>query len=69
MDEAMSWLSLIADERLRRIVGARSLVHPLTDRHLFSWRRLGAAFQVDYKTVQAWHRQGIECLIEALAQK
>jgi len=37
MDETMSWISLIPVERyvLRRIVGARSLVHPITGRHLF----------------------------------
>src|ERR1700742_2621417 len=37
MDEAMGWLILIPPDRyvLRRIVGARSLVHPLTDRHLY----------------------------------
>lgn len=45
MDEAFSWLQLIAHDRyvLRRIVGARALVHPISDRHLFSWRRLAAA--------------------------
>src|SRR5579871_5629327 len=37
MDEAMSWIPLIPLDRyvLRRVVGARSLVHPVTDRHLF----------------------------------
>ena len=45
MDEAMGWLALIPDDRyvLRRIVGARSLVHPITDRYLFPWRRLGVS--------------------------
>ena len=45
MDEAMSWIPLIPLDRyvLRRVVGARSLVHPITDRHLFPWRRLGKA--------------------------
>src|ERR1700760_1424555 len=35
MDEAMSWIPLIPLDRymLRRVVGARSLVHPITDRH------------------------------------
>ena len=37
MDEAMAWISLIPLDRyvLRRIVGARSLVHPITERHLY----------------------------------
>ena len=42
MDEALGWITLIPLDRyvLRRIVGARSLVSPTTDRHLFPWRRL-----------------------------
>ena len=41
MDEALGWISLIPIDRyvLRRIVGARSLVHPITERHLYPWRR------------------------------
>lgn len=68
MDEAMSWLSLIPQEKyvLRRVVGARSLVHPITDRHLFPWRRLGAALGADHKAVQRWHAQGIEMIVKGL---
>jgi hypothetical protein len=68
MDEAMTWLGLIPQESyvLRRVVGARSLVHPITDRHLFSWRRLGAALGADHKAVQRWHAQGIDIIVAAL---
>jgi hypothetical protein len=68
MDEAMAWLSLIPADRsvLRRVVGARSLVHPITDRHLFPWRRLGAALGADHKAVQRWHAQGIDLIVAAL---
>jgi hypothetical protein len=53
---------------LRRVVGARSLVHPITDRHLFPWRRLGAALGADHKAVQRWHAQGIDIIAMALRQ-
>jgi len=68
MDEAMSWLGLIPQDNyvLRRVVGARSLVHPITDRHLFSWRRLGGALGADHKAVQRWHAQGIDVIVSAL---
>jgi len=68
MDEAMSWISLIPLDRyvLRRIVGARSLVHPITQRHLFPWRRLGAALGADHKAVQRWHAQGVDIIVAAL---
>jgi hypothetical protein len=69
MDEALGWIALIPRERyvLRRIVGARSLVSPVTERHLFSWRRLGAVVGADHKAVQRWHAQGIAILVGALA--
>ena len=70
MDEAMAWIALIQDSRyvLRRVVGARSLVHPVTDRHLYSWRRLGTALGADHKAVQRWHAQGIAMIVAALHQ-
>lgn len=68
MDEAMAWLSLIPQDRyvLRRVVGARSLVHPISDRHLFPWRRLGAALGADHKAIQRWHAQGVGMIVTAL---
>jgi len=68
MDEAMGWITLIPLDRyvLRRIVGARSLVHPATDRHLFPWRRLAAALGADHKAVQRWHGEGIALIVKAL---
>jgi hypothetical protein len=68
MDEAMAWIALIPRDRyvLRRVVGARSLVHPITDRHLYAWRRLGVALGADHKGVQRWHAQGIAMIVTAL---
>jgi hypothetical protein len=71
MDEAMAWLPMIPIDRyvLRRIVGARSLVHPVTERHLFPWRRLGVAIGADHKAVQRWHAQGIDLIVGALNRR
>jgi hypothetical protein len=68
MDEALGWIALIPKERyvLRRIVGARCLVSPVTERHLFSWRRLGGVLGADHKAVQRWHAQGIDMLVAAV---
>jgi Domain of unknown function (DUF6362) len=68
MDEAMGWITLIPLDRyvLRRIVGARSLVHPITQRHLFPWRRVAEAIGADHKAVQRWHAQGIGLIVSAL---
>ena len=71
MDEALGWISLIPLDRyvLRRIVGARSLVHPVTERHLYPWRRLAAAVGADHKAVQRWHAQGIDLIVVALNRR
>ena len=71
MDEAMGWISLIPVERyvLRRIVGARSLVHPITGRYLFPWRRIAGAIGADHKAVQRWHAQGIELIVAHLNKR
>jgi hypothetical protein len=68
MDEALGWIPLIPRDRsvLRRIVGARALVNPLTDRHLYPWRRLGAMLGADHKAVQRWHAQGVDIIVSAL---
>lgn len=68
MDAALQWIALIPQDRyvLRRIVGARSLVHPLTDRHMFPWRRLASVMGADHKAIQRWHAQGIALIVAAL---
>ena len=68
MDEALGWIAHIPLDRyvLRRIVGARSLVHPVSERHLFPWRRLGAVLGADHKAVQRWHGEGIGLIVAAL---
>jgi hypothetical protein len=68
MEEALGWIPLIPLDKyvLRRIVGARSLVHPLTDKYLYPWRRLAAALGADHKAVQRWHRQGVDIIVDTL---
>lgn len=69
MDETLGWLAVIPEERfvLRRIIGARSLTHPLTGRYLFPWRRLAGVLGADHKSVQRWHRDGLNLILAALA--
>lgn len=71
MDEALAWISLIPEDRyvLRRIVGARSLVSPVTERYLYSWRRLAALLGADHKAIQRWHGQGVGLIVAALKSR
>jgi hypothetical protein len=71
MDHAMGFLGLIPQDRyvLRRIVGCRALVHPVSGRHLFSWRRLGELLGADHKAVQRWHVEGIRLIVSTLRRQ
>ena len=42
------------------------LVHPITERHLFPWRRLATVLGADHKAVQRWHAQGIDLIVSSL---
>jgi hypothetical protein len=68
MDQALAWIPLIPPDKLglRRIVGCRSLVSPLTGRHLFSWRRLARLLGADHKAIQRWHATGIDIIVATL---
>lgn len=68
MDEAYGWLALIPDSQIviRRIVGARSLVHPVSYRHLYTWRAIGSALNMHHNTVQKCHAEGIRIIVAAL---
>ena len=68
MDTVLSYLALIPQDRylLRRIIGCRALVHPISGRHLFSWRRLAEVLGADHKAIQRWHAEGIRIIIFAL---
>jgi hypothetical protein len=70
MDQALAWIPLIPVDRyvLRRVVGARSLINPMTDRYLYTWRRLALAVGADHKAVQRWHAQGIDLIVAQLSQ-
>jgi hypothetical protein len=68
MDQALAWIPLIPEANLvlRRIVGCRSLVSPLTERHLFTWRRLARLLGADHKAIQRWHAVGIDTIVATL---
>lgn len=68
MDQALAWIPLIPADKyvLRRIVGARCLISPTTERYLYTWRRLADAIGADHKAVQRWHAQGIDMIVTGL---
>lgn len=68
MDEVYEWLRFVANPTRKRLVFARSIVNPVQERHLYSWRRLGNALGCDHKAAQRWHGYGIEDIVRGLTQ-
>ena len=62
MEEAFGWVLWIPESRavVRRVVYARSMVHPLNDRHVYSWRKLAERLNTDHKAVQRWFIAGVK---------
>lgn len=70
MDEAYAWLGFIPDSHYatRRIVGARSLVNPMTDTHLYSWRKLGNTLGKHHDWVKVRHAEGLGFIVAGLVR-
>ena len=66
MEEAFGWVLLIPEQRTatRRVIYARSLLHPLTDRHLYSWRKIAESIGIDHMGAQRLFKAGIRIIFE-----
>jgi len=66
--QVMGWLNLMPARllRLRRIIEMRMLTCPITQRPLYSWRKIGRTFRVDHHTAQRWHSAGVALLAAAI---
>lgn len=71
MEAALAWLRFIPADRhvLRRIVGLRMLVHPLTERHRHSWRQIARQVGASHEAVRYWHRDAIDLIVAELRRR
>lgn len=58
MDRTYAWLALIPNDRyiLRKIVSMRSVMNPMTMRHVNNWRSIADAVGANHLAVKAWHK-------------
>lgn len=66
MDEALGWLPWIMRAKDRRIVALRMLVHPITERHRFSYYRIGRALGLHHNTIKSWEERGLADIAQRL---
>ena len=69
MDEVFGWLPLLPDSphHLRSVVLKRLIINGHTERHRYSWRRLGDLLGCTDKTVKRWHGDAIAMLAVKIA--
>ena len=71
MGVVFGWVGTIPNDRyvLRRLLLLRSLVHPLSDRHSYSWRDVARMVGTNHFSVRVWHGQGLRLVLEALRKR
>jgi hypothetical protein len=67
MDELLLLPGLIPDVKIRRIVQARSLVTPVSNRHVNSWPKIALMLHTDRKAVARLYSKGLRVITENLA--
>lgn len=66
MDVIYTWLVLVDDIPARRVVCARSLVTPISERYLYPWTRIAILLSSDRFSVKRLHRRGIKRIVERI---
>lgn len=66
MDEILSLVSLTPNILQRRILNARALVHPLNNRHLYSWAKIAILIHSERRAVKLLHKRGLEILSQSV---
>jgi hypothetical protein len=69
MEAAWDWLNMIDKRVVKQIVALRSLVHPVREHHVYSWRKLGNVIGAHHQGVQRWHHDGIKIIILGLDKR
>jgi len=69
MDEVLAWLWRIDDPRKRRLCLSRALVHPVSGRHMVSYRKLARIFGLHHETVRAWHDRALAEIATQLTEE
>ncbi|MGI9386097.1 MAG: hypothetical protein ACR2OX_01575 [Methyloligellaceae bacterium] len=68
MDEVLDWLWYFKDPRKRRLCIARALIHPVSGRHVVSFRKLGRIFGLHHDTIRVWHDRALSEIAQALTR-
>jgi hypothetical protein len=67
MDAAIAWVALLGNAtQTRRLVWLRLMVNPLTDRYIWSWRKLEDRIGLNKDTLMRRHANGLDRIVTRL---
>jgi hypothetical protein len=69
MDEILTLPELIENQLWRRVVNARILVTPLSQKYLYSWTKIATLIHSDRKAVARFYNLGLREIVELLPPK
>jgi hypothetical protein len=59
VDEILLLPNVCAKDYTRRVLHARSLVHPINGRYLYKWTRIAELLAVKPYTARRWYKEGL----------
>ncbi|WP_233582087.1 MULTISPECIES: DUF6362 family protein [unclassified Asaia] len=57
LDIVLTWVPMIEDRKLRTVVNMRLIVHRISGRHKWEWRKIGDKLGTSHVTAKAWHQR------------
>ena len=69
MDKLLALPSFIKDVNARKIVNARAMVAPISNRYLYSWSKIAFMLHTDKRLVRRLHHRGLCEIVSHLQQE
>ena len=68
MDEAFTWLALLGNGAVqtKRLLWMRLMIWPMSDKHLFSWRKIAKSTGLHRDVLTLRHARGIDRIVTRL---
>ncbi|MCJ8352709.1 DUF6362 family protein [Novacetimonas hansenii] len=70
MDESLSWIGLIGDDRRnwRKVLCLRLIVHPISHRYRWTWRKIAQRLHTNHHTAKSWHELAVADIARKIVQ-
>ncbi len=68
LDEVLVWLLAIERPHHRKVVMARMLIHPVSERPVHSWTQIAETMGTNRRTARRWYADAVQEILERLAK-